>query len=77
MIYIPVEKSSAGVAKVIYTSKDGKTWKTFNALDWPRRRDVPLAHLVTHVPGRYESRQRRDEVIWLLQQQIQGAPEKS
>ena len=49
MIYIPVAESADGVAKVIYTSKDGRTRKTFDALDW-------LAHLVTHVPGRYESR---------------------
>lgn len=46
MVYIPLEKSKDGVAKVIYTSKDGGTRKTFDALDW-------LAHLVTHVPGRY------------------------
>ncbi|WP_155310521.1 transposase [Desulfosarcina ovata] len=47
MVYIPVTEATDGVAKVIYTSKDGKTRKTFDALDW-------LAHLVTHVPGRYE-----------------------
>jgi hypothetical protein len=47
MVYIPVGESTDGVAKVIYTSKDGRTRKTFDALDW-------LAHLVTHVPGRYE-----------------------
>jgi hypothetical protein len=47
MIYIPVEKSSDGTAKVIYTSKDGRSRKTFDALDW-------LALLVTHIPGRYE-----------------------
>ncbi len=47
MVYIPVAESTNGTAKVIYTSKDGKTRKTFDALDW-------LAHLVTHVPGRYE-----------------------
>ncbi len=34
-------------AKVVYTSKDRKFRKTFNALDW-------LARLVTHIPGRYE-----------------------
>ena len=56
MVYISVGESTDGAAKVIYTSKDGRTRKTFEALDWPRRRDVPLAHLVTHVPGRYESR---------------------
>ncbi len=47
MIYIPVEKSSDGAAKVIYTSKDGRSRKTFDALDW-------LALLVTHIPARYE-----------------------
>ena len=47
MIYIPVEKSSNGTAKVIYTSKDGRSRKTFDALDW-------LALLVTHIPARYE-----------------------
>lgn len=44
MIYIPVEESTDGIAKVIYTSKDGKSRKVFNALDWP-------AQLVTHIPG--------------------------
>jgi uncharacterized protein YbaR (Trm112 family) len=47
MVYIPVGESTDGAGKVICTSKDGKTRKTFDALDW-------LAHLVTHVPGRYE-----------------------
>jgi len=47
MVYIPVKNSADGAAKVIYTSKDGGTRKTFDALDW-------LAHLVTHVPDRYE-----------------------
>jgi hypothetical protein len=47
MIYIPVEKLSNGTAKVIYTSKDGRSRKTFDALDW-------LALLVTHIPARYE-----------------------
>ncbi|BBO89312.1 hypothetical protein DSCOOX_24920 [Desulfosarcina ovata subsp. ovata] len=50
MVYIPVTEATDGVAKVIYTSKDGKTRKTFDALDW-------LAHLVTHVPGRYATSQ--------------------
>jgi hypothetical protein len=47
MVYIPVEKSADGVAKVIYASKDGRVKKTFDALDW-------LALLVTHIPARYE-----------------------
>ena len=46
MVYIPVEESWDGTAKVIYTSTDGRTRKTFDALEWP-------AHLMTHVPGRY------------------------
>ena len=47
MVYIPVEDAVDGAANVIYASKDGKTRETFDALDW-------LAHLVTHVPDRYE-----------------------
>jgi Putative transposase len=47
LVYIPVEKSADGVAKVIYTSKDGRAKKAFDALDW-------LALLVTHIPARYE-----------------------
>jgi hypothetical protein len=47
LVYIPAEKSHDGVAKVIYTSKNRKSRKVFNALDW-------LARLVTHIPGRYE-----------------------
>ena len=47
MVYIPAEKTPDGIAKVVYTSKDGKSSQTFDALDW-------LARLVTHVPGRYE-----------------------
>ncbi len=35
-------------AKVIYESKDAKTSKTFDALDW-------LAQLVTHIPNKGES----------------------
>ncbi len=41
MTYIPDDESADGVAKVIYDSKDGKTTKTFDALDWP-------AQLTTH-----------------------------
>jgi hypothetical protein len=35
------------VATVIYTFKDGRTRKTFDAMDW-------LAQLVMHIPDRYE-----------------------
>ncbi len=45
--YIPAKDSHDGTAKVVYTSKDRKSRKTFNAMDW-------LARLVTHIPGRYE-----------------------
>jgi hypothetical protein len=47
MTYIPDDQSADGVAKVIYDSKDGKTTKTFDALDW-------LAQLTTHIPNRGE-----------------------
>ncbi len=47
MTYVAAQDSSDGAAKVIYRSKDGKTAKTFNALDW-------LAQLVTHIPNRGE-----------------------
>ena len=47
MIYVAAKDSSDGVAKVIYQSKDVKTSKTFDALDW-------LAQLVTHVPNKGE-----------------------
>ena len=33
-----------GIARVVYSSKDGLTKKTFDALDW-------LASLVVHVPA--------------------------
>ena len=33
MMYIPADESSDGTAKVIYESEDGKTKKTFDALD--------------------------------------------
>lgn len=47
MVYIPVEKSTESVAKVIYTSKDGGSRKIFDALDW-------LAQPVLHIPDRNE-----------------------
>ena len=47
MTYIAAGESANGVAKVIYESKDGKTSKTFDALDW-------LAQLIAHIPNRGE-----------------------
>ncbi len=47
MTYIPAYESNDGIAKVLYESKDGKTSKTFDALDW-------LAQLVTHIPHKGE-----------------------
>ncbi len=47
MTYIAGDESADGVAKVIYDSKDGKTSKAFDALDW-------LAQLVTHIPNKGE-----------------------
>ena len=47
MLYIPAEKSPDGSAKVVYTSKDGNTEQTFDALDW-------LARLVIHIPNKHE-----------------------
>jgi hypothetical protein len=51
MVYISVAEATDGAAKVIYTTKDGRTRKIVDALDW-------LVHLVTHVPGRYEQTAR-------------------
>jgi hypothetical protein len=47
MNYLPAKDSRDGQAKVIYKSKDGRTSKTFEALDW-------LAQLVTHIPNKGE-----------------------
>jgi hypothetical protein len=47
MTYIAADESVDGTAKVIYESKDAKTSKTFDALDW-------LAQLVTHIPNKGE-----------------------
>ena len=47
MTYIAAKDSSGKVAKVIYQSKDAKTTKTFDALDW-------LAQLVSHIPNKGE-----------------------
>lgn len=46
MAYFLANDSSDG-AKVVYESKDGKTTKTFDALDW-------LAQLTTHIPNKGE-----------------------
>ncbi len=44
MEYIPNDQSQDGIAKVIYSSKDGKEKKIFDALDW----------LATHIPRKRE-----------------------
>jgi hypothetical protein len=46
-LYIPEKDTLDGQAKVIYRFKDGRTSKTFEALDW-------LAQLVTHIPNKGE-----------------------
>ena len=56
MIYIPASDCSDGAAKVIYNAKDGKSSKTYEALDW-------LTQLVSHIPNRGESRRWREFVI--------------
>jgi hypothetical protein len=43
MTYIAARDTLDGQAKVIYRSKDGRTSKTFDALDW-------FAQMVTHIP---------------------------
>jgi hypothetical protein len=47
MTYLPAKDALDGQAKVIYRSKDGRTSKTYEALDW-------LAQLVTHIPYKGE-----------------------
>ncbi len=47
MTYVAAQDSLDAIAKVIYESKDGKTSKTFEALDW-------LAQLTTYIPNRGE-----------------------
>jgi hypothetical protein len=44
MTYVAAQDSLDGIAKVIYESKDGKTSKTFEALDWPRQRAAGCKH---------------------------------
>ena len=41
MTYIPADESSDGTAKVVYEFKDGRTQKTFDALDCPRQKMEP------------------------------------
>ncbi|RJX19276.1 MAG: transposase [Desulforudis sp.] len=50
MAYIPAAQTRDGVAKVVYTAKDGKTSRTFAALDW-------LAQLVRYY-GYYSNKSR-------------------
>jgi len=52
MTYNAADESADGTAKVIYESKDAKTSKTFDALDW-------LAQLVTHIPNKEERSAKR------------------
>ena len=47
MTYVTEDQSPDGSPKVIYQSKDGRTSRTFDALDW-------LAQLTTHIPGKNE-----------------------
>jgi hypothetical protein len=47
MTYVAARDTSDGQAKVIYRSKDGRTSKIFEALDW-------LAQMVTHIPNKSE-----------------------
>ena len=47
MTYISADDYPGGQATVIYRSKDGATYKTFDALDW-------LAQLTCHIPNRGE-----------------------
>jgi len=41
MTYVPASESFDGVARVIYKAKDGRTTKTFLALDWLNTPDPP------------------------------------
>lgn len=45
--YIPGQYGLSNSSQVLYRSKDGRSTKTFPALDW-------LAQLVTHISNRYE-----------------------
>jgi ribosomal protein S27E len=51
MTYVAAQDSFDGIAKVIYESKDGKSSKKFEALDW-------LAQLTTHIPNKGEQMAR-------------------
>ncbi len=57
MTYIAAADTLDGQAKVIYRSKDGRTSKTLEALDWSRRRAAGCIHSlqrVTHIPNKGE-----------------------
>ncbi|MBT9140249.1 MAG: hypothetical protein DDT30_00825 [Dehalococcoidia bacterium] len=47
MTYVPASEALDNAARVIYKAKDGRTTKTFFALDC-------LAHLITHIPHKGE-----------------------
>ena len=67
MNYLPAKDSRDGQARVICQSKDGRSSKTFEALDW-------LAQLVTHIPNKGE---RTDgALLRLLFEQIAGHAQK-
>jgi len=55
MTYVAATDTLDGQAKVIYRSKDGRTSKTFEALDWSRQRATGCKHLlqlVTHIANK-------------------------
>lgn len=64
MTYVPDKDSDYGVAKVVYISKDQKSRKVFNALDW-------LARLVAHIPSRYEQTVKDSNVLHPIMESMQ------
>jgi len=74
MTYIPAYESNDGIAKVLYESKDGKTSKTFDALDWPRQRTAGCKHLLSLLrTSRTRANPAEAGLLWLLLKQIEGA----